>query len=299
MKILIIGASGQVGKNILSMADAYQGFKFTGTSRKLSNGFLSLDLTDGESVKNVFKTIRPQITILCSAYTDVDGCEKEPRTARKINVEGTGLAARMCMEFGSKLVYLSTDYVFDGISGPYAETDVPNPLSVYGATKLEGEKIVLKQKDSLIIRTTGVYSYDAGGRNFIMQLVNSCHNGRKMTVPSDQYSNPTYAPELAGFVLDLISLEKHGIYNVAGRDFLSRYEFAVKACGIFGFDRGFITPAETSSMRQAAKRPLKGGLKTDKLLYEIGKIPQGAEAGLFGVVRSMAPQEPKIKKWTQ
>lgn len=280
MKILVLGSGGQVGGALCAAAGA-AGHQVSGADLKKAGARFSLDLSDDASVAGVFKEARPELTALCSAMTYVDGCEEDPARARKLNAEAPGFVAGLCADHGSRLVYFSTEYVFDGKSGPYSETDPVSPVSVYGLTKLEGEQRVLARlKEALVVRTTVVYSYARGGNNFIMQLIDKGARGEEMKVPGDQYSNPTYAPELAGFVLELALSGRSGVYNVAGADRLSRYEFALKACGAFGFKKDFLKPVSTAELGQAAPRPLNAGLKMDKLRSALGRVPAGPDGHL-------------------
>ncbi len=269
MKVLIIGASGQVGGALASLC-VRRRLEVYGTSRR-GQGFLYLDLADPSSVAGAFKAAAPDLVFLCSAMTNVDNCEREPELARSVNAEGPALAAEECRKAGAKLVYFSTEYVFDGASGPYGEDAPACPVSVYGRTKLEGEKAALALDGALALRTTVVYSHNTASKNFIMQLVSNSRSGAKMRVPSDQFSNPTYAPELAAAALDLAGLDAAGVYNVVGPDWMNRYDFALKACAAFGFDPAFLEPRLTSELGQIAARPLKAGLKTEKLAAKLGR----------------------------
>ena len=272
MKALIIGSSGQVGSN-LERACALKGLEVRGADIKPAAGGLFIDIAEPASVRAALEAARPEVVFLCAAMTYVDGCEKDPALAEKINVKGTEITAACCREARAKLVYLSTEYVFDGKNGPYSETDPTNPISVYGETKLRGELAALALENSLSIRTTVVYSYAPGEKNFLMQLLGAAKSGVKMRVPKDQYSNPTYAPELAEFILELVLKNKSGVYNVVGAGRLDRYSFALKVCEILGLDPAFIEPALTSDLGQTAARPLCAGLKTDKLKGELGRVP--------------------------
>ena len=278
MKALIIGASGQVGGTLASLC-VRRKIEVYGTSR-VGQGFLYLDLADPASITAAFEKSRPDLVLLCSAMTHVDGCERDPGLARKVNAAGPALVAEECRRAGARLVYFSTEYVFDGKAGPYGEEDPVNPVSVYGLTKLEGERAALALEGSLAVRTTVVYSHNPASKNFIMQLINNHRSGAKMRVPSDQVSNPTYAPDLAAAVLDLAGKGASGIYNVVGPDWLNRYEFALKACSAFGFDPAFLEPKLTSELGQAAARPLIAGLKTEKLARELGRALPPAEESL-------------------
>jgi len=278
MKVLIIGASGQVGGALASLC-VRRRLEVYGTSRR-GQGFLYLDLADPASVTAAFGNAAPGLVFLCSAMTNVDNCEREPELARRVNAEGPALVAEECRKAGAKLVYFSTEYVFDGASGPYGEEDPPCPVSVYGRTKLEGERAVLALPGALVLRTTVVYSHNPASKNFIMQLVSNSRSGSKMRVPSDQFSTPTYAPELASAALDLAGTDAAGVYNVTGPDWLSRYDFALRACAAFGFDPAFLEPRSTSELGQIAARPLKAGLKTEKLAAKLGRRLPPAEESL-------------------
>lgn len=277
MRALIVGASGQVGGALASLC-VRRKTEVYGTSRK-GQGFLYLDLASPETIPAAFEKARPDLVLLCSAMTHVDNCEHDPALARKVNAEGPALVAAECARTGAKLVYFSTEYVFDGAAGPYGEDDEPKPVSVYGLTKLEGERACLAYRDALSVRTTVVYSHNPASKNFIMQLIGNHKAGSKMRVPSDQYSNPTYAPELAAAVLDLAAAGASGVYNVVGPDWLSRYEFALKACEAFGFDPAFLEPKLTAELGQSAARPLRAGLKTEKLAKKLGRgLPPSADS---------------------
>jgi len=296
MKALIIGVSGQVGSN-LERAGAAVGIKVYGADIKparlpsmSTSGFrlhgaqpperLYIDIARPDSARSAFEAAAPEVVFLCAAMTHVDGCERNPALAEKINAGGTEIVAGCCRRSGSKLVYLSTEYVFDGKNGPYSEADSPNPVNVYGKTKLQGERTALALVGALSIRTTVVYSYAPGRKNFLMQLLGAANSGNKMRVPKDQYSNPTYAPELAEFILELVLKNKSGIYNVVGSERLDRYSFALKACEILGLSAGFLEPALTKELGRTAARPLCAGLKTDKLMSELGRVPCGASHSL-------------------
>ncbi len=289
MKALIIGASGQVG-GALSALCVRRRIEVYGTSRK-GQGFLYLDLSDETSVRDAFVKARPDVVFLCSAMTHVDSCERDPELARLVNAEGPALVAGECRKVGAKLVYFSTEYVFDGSAGPYGEGDPVCPVSAYGRTKLEGERAVLDVEGALSVRTTVVYSHNPASKNFVMQLISSQRSGARMRVPSDQFSTPTYAPELASAVLDLAGKGASGIYNVAGPDCMSRYEFALRACAAFGFNPAFLEPKLTAELGQAAARPLKAGLRTGKLAAELGRSLPPSEESLRKIAAIMKQYE--------
>ncbi|MCX5783911.1 MAG: SDR family oxidoreductase [Elusimicrobia bacterium] len=277
MKILIIGVPGQVGVALID-ACAKVGIDCLGAGLETDGArFAKADITDPLSLNAVFRNFAPDVSILCASLTGVDYCEAFPEQARKINVSGTENFARSCDKYKSKPVFISSEYVFDGKTGPYRETDEPNPLNVYGKTKLEGEKIISAFEKFLIIRTTVVYSYMPGSANFLMQVI-----GPKppQNVANDQYSNPTYAPDLAEGIIKLIIACKSGVFNIVGKDRLNRYDFALKICKVFGLDPSAIKPKPTSELNQKAARPLSAGLLTDKLKAETGYIMPDVNEGL-------------------
>ena len=278
MRALIIGASGQVGGTLAALC-VRRRIEVYGASRK-GQGFLYLDLAEPASIAGAFEKSRPDLVLLCSAMAHADDCDRDPELARKVNAAGPALVAEECRRSGAKLVYFSTDHVFDGAAGPYGEEDPVNPGNVYGRTKLEGERAALALKGALSVRTTLVYSHNPASRNFIMQLISNHRSAVRMRVPTDQFTNPTYAPDLAAAALDLAEKGAAGIYNVAGPDWLNRHEFALKACAAFGFDPAFMEPRPTPELGQAAARPLKAGLRTEKLARELGRALPPAEESL-------------------
>jgi dTDP-4-dehydrorhamnose reductase len=197
--------------------------------------------------------------------TNVDRCQTEPQESHAVNVGGTANVAGACRAAGCRMVFVSTDYVFDGSAGPYSEDDPPRPISEYGVQKLAGEHLVSTGVPGwLIVRTTVVYGWEAQGKNFVQRLVKSLKAGQKVRVPRDQVGSPTYAPNLADAMAELGEKRAQGVFNVAGNELASRYDFAVFAATVFGLDPGLLEPVETSALGQPAPRPLKAGMKVEK-----------------------------------
>ncbi|MEK7851927.1 MAG: dTDP-4-dehydrorhamnose reductase [Deltaproteobacteria bacterium] len=279
MNILIIGASGQVGGALMRLVP--KEWEVTGTySGKPKVGLIHLNVSNRDEVFEVFEKTRPDAAILTAAFTNVDLCETEKERADAVNVNGPLNVCDASVRYGSKMVYISTDYVFDGENGPYREGDTPNPLGYYAWTKLEGERIAAFTPDHLIARTTGVYSGDPDSMNFVMQVIKKLKAGETMRVPNDQYGSPTLAENLAEGIIALIKMGKTGIYNIAGSDFMDRYSFALLIADIFDLDKRLITPIDTPSLGQKAKRPLKAGLVVEKIEKETGVRMLGAREGL-------------------
>jgi dTDP-4-dehydrorhamnose reductase len=232
--------------------------------------YVRCDVTDSDRVDAQLLAFKPDAVFHTAAFTDVDGCEIHPEAAWSVNVVGTRNAALACRRYGIRFIHLSTDYVFDGVAGPYSETDVPNPVSHYGRTKLESERIVQELlPDALIARTMVLFGYAPGVRsNFVTWLVQTLRRGTPVRIVTDQYGHPTLADDLARALL--LMFEKHacGTVHAAGGEWLNRYDFAMKTAEVFGLDASLITPTTSDALKQAAPRPLRSGLKTDKIEHE-------------------------------
>lgn len=285
-RALVIGASGQVGRAV-AQALAAAGHGVTGTyAARPVPGLVPLDLRDDGALRALVGALRPAVCVLSSALTNVDRCEDEPALAEAVNARAPGVVAEACRAAGARLLLLSTEYVFDGAAGPYREDDPPAPLCVYGATKLEGERRALAAcPDALAVRTTVVYSHDPGGKNFVMQLRERLGAGQRMRVPQDQVSSPTYAPDLGAALAALAPRrEVAGVLNVVGPDVLDRLSFAVRCARAFGLDEALLEPVTTASLGQRARRPLRAGLRVERL-RALGISTRGVDEALADLAR--------------
>jgi dTDP-4-dehydrorhamnose reductase len=243
------------------------------TSRVDREGWLRLDLAGlGEGVSGVDAVLDPEPldAVYCVAgMTHVDGCEAEPELAWRTNARGPGALAAYARRRGLPFVFFSTEYVFDGSRddpGPYAEDARTNPLSVYGRTKLEGERRVLEaHPEALVLRTTVVYGPDPRQMNYLYALMRNLSGGVKMRVPEDQVSTPTYNRDLVGAALGLVRARAMGVFHVTGPERMGRLEFAREIAGRLGLDAGLLEGVSTADLKQAAARPLDAGLATEKL----------------------------------
>lgn len=289
MKSFVIGASGQVGGAIVSSLEEKSSLEqikdqeVVGTyalNRPEHLDLVHLDITSSADVDELLAVEAPAHVYLCSSYTNVDGCERDEARSRQVNVDGVVSVVAACRRYGHKLIYFSSDYIFDGKDGPYTEKSSANPISVYGRHKVEAESHVQDLPESLILRTTVVYGQEWQGKNFIARLIKTLKDGQGMSVPDDQVGNPTYAQSL-GAVSCLLAQNKHsGIFNVAGVSRVSRYQFALDAAEIFALDGRLLKPVSTAQLGQPAARPLSGGLVMDKVLALYpGSLP-GHKEGL-------------------
>jgi dTDP-4-dehydrorhamnose reductase len=247
MKALIIGGKGLLGKNIAPVFDK----TFDLTICDID----TWDITDRASGESHIERHRPDVLINLAAITDVDGCEDTKKElAERINGYGAGIIADLCRERNIRFVHISTDYVFDGTKTlPYKETDIPNPVSAYGITKLMGERAVLeKNPSSLIVRAQWLYG--KGGENFITKVADIAKQSGTLRVVNDQRGSPTYARDLAEPLIALIEKGKSGIYHLANSGSCTWFEFAGEIFRLLEIDTAII-PISSEELERKAKRP--------------------------------------------
>lgn len=285
MRILVVGASGLVGTALM------REFSLVGETAGTFNqypaeGLIPLDIGDADAVAALTEELTPQIILQPASLTNVDYCETHSQQAWRINVQGTRHVAEAVGRLGAKHVFFSSDYVFDGAAGPYSEEDPPSPRSVYGRTKLAAEQLIRElAPDHLIIRTTVVYGWEHQGKNFVTRLLQNLQQGQDVRVPEDQVGSPTYVPNLAQAVRELVQEGKRGTYNLAGCQLADRYDFALAVARAFGLRGDLIRPVATAQLNQAAPRPLQGGLRIDKALRELKTPLLGYHEGLEAMRR--------------
>ncbi len=270
-KILVTGANGQLGKELQHLTPLFPQFDFIFLSRA------DLPIHHFELVRNFFKGYHPQYLINCAAYTAVDRAEQEKDLAFQVNAEAVGVLAAICKENNCHFIHISTDYVFDGTANvPYKEDSPTNPQSVYGASKLEGEKQALQfNPSSFIIRTSWVYS--EYGKNFVRTMVKLMKEKEEINVVNDQLGSPTYAADLAEAILQIIvtlpthhsPLTTHGIYHYSNEGIISWYDFALAINELTGSDCK-INPISTSQYPTPAKRPAYSVLDKTKIQKAFG-----------------------------
>ncbi len=288
-KVLIVGSNGLLGQKVTEMLLRGSMYDVTATSvepaplRPLEGAeYRSLDITSRKDVRATVAALAPDVIVNTAAMTNVDACEHDRELAWKINVEGVEHLIEAARKTGSRIIHISTDYVFDGKAGPYSENDRPEPLNYYGKTKLASENL-LRTADlpSMIIRTIVLYGFVPGSRpNFALWLIDNLERNLPVRVVDDQTGNPTLVDDLAYGIVAGIDLGRTGFYHIAGRDIVSRHEFARRLAGVFGLNEALISPVKTSSLSQPAPRPLQSGLITLKAEIELGIRPSTVEEGL-------------------
>lgn len=278
MKLLIIGASGVLGSRLYNDTIKKKWSTMGTYCSHECEGLFYLDVRDKNSLEKVFNLFKPETVVMAGGITDVDMSELKPKLAKDVNIKGTQNLVKKIKEYGAKLVYTSTDYVFDGENGPYKESDETNPVNVYGKTKLEAEQIVESNlRDYLIIRTSQLYGVDYVGRNFIMKIINNIRRNKKIYAADDFYSTPTYSGFLSEIIMKLIEKGANGLYHGAGPEFLSRFEYVNKILDIFEVNKDLIEKIKLKDLKLAAKRPKKCGFKIDKIRKAIDIKPQACD----------------------
>lgn len=260
MKLLLIGASGILGSRLYNDV-IKEKWNVLGTYCSQDyEGLFWLDLRDKKSINKIFNFFKPEVVVLAGGITNVDLCELEPWLAEEVNIKGTLNIIRKIKEHGARLVFLSTDYIFNGEDGPYRENDNPSPINVYGRTKLEAEEAIKGLlKDYLIVRTAQLYGFNHRQKNFAIKIILNMRKNKKVYVADDLYSTPTYVGTLSRGIIELLNNNKKGIFNIAGAEFVNRYEYVNKISDIFGLDKKLVKKVKLKDLRLKAKRPKKAG----------------------------------------
>ena len=252
MKVLVTGANGQLGYDVIKELQK-QNIECFGATRK------DFDIIDFKATENFIIKYMPDVVIHCAAYTAVDKAEDEPDLCYKVNTSATESIAEICKKINAKMLYISTDYVFDGAKeGFYEVEDKPNPINVYGKTKLLGEEAVQKILDKyFIVRISWVFGEH--GNNFVKIMLRLGAERKELNVVADQHGSPTYTADLAPLLVEMIKTEKYGIYHATNEDVCSWAEFAEEIFKIAKMDVK-VNPITTSEYPTKAKRPLNSKL---------------------------------------
>jgi dTDP-4-dehydrorhamnose reductase len=290
MRILVTGASGFIGRTCLEQFGSDQ---VVGTFHSRPGADLvRADLLDAVATRRLVEELRPEAVVHCAARPSVDWCEQNPDAARRLNYEATLNVLDAARPVGARVAFISTDYVFDGEAGPYAEHASTRPINVYGRLKLESERAVLADSDRhLVARTTNVYGFDPQSKNFLMAILPTMARGEAVSVASDQYGTPTLVADLCSVIRTLLGRDTGGVFHVAGPDYLNRVEWALAAAAAFGLPPGTVRGAATVNLDQAARRPMRAGLLSARLCAERVEAPRSLADGLRAMVadRSRSP----------
>lgn len=257
MKVLVTGSNGQLGYDFIKRLEEKE-IQYLGTDRD------TLDITNEDNVKRVIKDYSPDVVVHCAAYTAVDKAEDERELCHAVNVLGTRYIAEACKEIDAKMIYISTDYVFDGEGDkPFEVTDKPNPINYYGQTKYEGELEVQKLIDKyFIVRISWVFG--SNGNNFVKTMLRLGKERDEISVVADQVGSPTYTYDLSKLLVEMIETDNYGVYHATNEGYCSWYEFACEIFRQAGMDVK-VNPIKTEDYPTRAKRPKNSRLSKESL----------------------------------
>lgn len=279
-RIIVVGGNGMLGQRLIEFYNKLNDIELLATSVEdksvfIDVDYIQVDISNRNEIKKVIYDFCPDFIINAAAYTNVDKSESERELAWKINVKGVEYLSETARVLDSHLVHISTDYIFDGKSGPYTENDIPNPLGYYARTKLASENVLkLSGSKNTILRTNVLYGTAKFSRpDFVKWVVDSLRAGKEIKIVDDQINNPTFIDDLVQGVNKIVELRKEGIYNIGGDEFLNRYDFTIIIANYFNLDKSLIKKIKTEELNQPARRPLKSGLITIKAQSELGYKP--------------------------
>ena len=288
--ILITGSNGLLGQKLVHLLSQFPAIKLIATAKgpnrltgNLNYTYVSLDITNEVDVLQVFKTYQPNALIHTAAMTNVDTCEADPERCELLNVTAVSYLIQACKSNNTFFCHVSTDFIFDGLSGPYDENAKPNPVSIYGESKLRAEQLL--QASTIkwgIARTILVFGIvkDMSRTNIILWVKKSLEEGKTIHVVTDQFRTPTLAEDLAMGCWLITKNHVQGIFNISGSDFLTPYEMAIKTAEFYHLPKELTKKADSSTFSQPAKRPLRTGFILDKAKSVLGYSPSSFNEGI-------------------
>lgn len=287
-KVLIIGGQGILGHCFVESAqqryEVYSTYHVNKPPQEDARRCVRLDIGDRRATLDAIRSVSPAFVIHCAGLIDIDRCERDRELADHVNVQGTRNVVDGCRTVGAGLVFISSDCVFDGFKdSPYTETDAPNPLNYYGVTKVESERICLESGlSALVARSSLMYGprFGAQKHNFASWVISSLQAGQPIRAVTDQFNTPALVRNSADLIIKAMAAGLTGIYNVAGPESLSRYEFVQRIVANWALDPNLVQPATASEIFKGAPRPLMASLDTSKLQRDIGVRPLSIAEGL-------------------
>jgi dTDP-4-dehydrorhamnose reductase len=296
-KILITGSNGLLGQKLVYRLRSRKDIECIATARgenrllvKDAYAYHSLDITDKQSCMKVFKEVMPDVIINTAAMTNVDACELDRETCKKMNTDSVRYMVEVLEElkreapaYNPHFIHLSTDFIFDGTHGPLTEDEVPNPLSYYAESKLAAEKIVMESRlHWAIARTVLVYGIvdNMSRSNIVLWAKENLAAGKTINVVDDQFRTPTLAEDLADGCILIAEKKAQGVYNISGKDFMSILELVYIVADYYRLDKALIKPSKSADIKQPAKRPPKTGFIIEKARRELGYEPHSFVDGI-------------------
>ncbi len=284
MKLLITGASGLYGSKLAALAIQKNIEVYSCDVQELNvcGNFVKFDVSNKDLVEEAFKKVKPDVVVHAATLTDVDKCELNKELAWKVNVEGTKNIVEAAKNSGSFIIYISTDYVFNGEKGNYKESDEPAPINYYGLTKLKAEELVKTLETYFIGRPSVIYgSTPAAGKvNFALWLIETLRKGERVKIITDQWNTPTLNTNLAEMTLEVVERKLAGTFHLCGATRVSRFEFAELIAEVFELDKSLIDPVLSSKFTWPAKRPRDSSLDTSKAQHTLQYKPLAMDEAL-------------------
>jgi dTDP-4-dehydrorhamnose reductase len=286
MKILVTGANGLIGKKVIRES-LRRNHTVVATSQKkvtikagIESFTVNLVYAD---INQLIEKVSPNAIVHCAAMASPDACEADKFACSRLNIETTSRIASACRDYGTHLIFLSTDFVFDGQKGDYTEEDPPNPISYYGESKLEAERILLSMNiGAAIIRTCMVFGFEETltRQNIALRVIDSLRNGKPFRVPFDQIRTPTLADDLAQAIVNVAESRVQGLFNVAGADRITVADFAKLTARTFNLDDSLLKPIPAADLCEPSRRPANSGLNISKAREHIGYHPHSLPEAL-------------------
>ena len=293
--VIVTGAHGLLGYNLVTMLkNKFDVIALDVVIKKDAcvDGvhYLKADITNQKEMLKLVKNHHPRYIFNAAAYTNVDGAETDRELCWKINVDGVARLAHVSRVYGCRLVHVSTDYIFNGNTGPYSESDRPEPLGYYGKSKLAGENALIASGANYAIgRTMVLYGYAPGVRlNFVTWIIEQLRAGKKIRIVDDQIGNPTLASDLAAALIKLAISSKQEVYHLSGSEIIDRYNFALLVAEVFDLNKGLIERIKTADLGQTANRPLNSGFYITKAENELQLKMANAREGIERLKIEMA-----------
>lgn len=287
--ILITGSNGLLGQKLIHLFVNEKGWNVVATSfspdkiQGTGYQFELMDVSSPVEVEYIFNKYKPDAVINTAAMTQVDICEDRPGECHRINTEAVGILAKACKGLDAQLVHLSSDFVFSGRKGRYTESDPAEPVSIYGASKAEAEKLLMKQKIRWsIVRTSLVYGVnpDTARPNLVLWLRHALSEKQEVKVNNDQFRTPTLAEDLAWGCLEIVKGAHEGIFHLAGPEYLAVKDVALKVAEIFELDATLINEVSSAELAEKGARPLRAGLDISKAYGHLGYRPHKLAEGI-------------------
>lgn len=288
-RVLVCGSNGLLGQKLAWLFNDETDYEVLHTSyhrsfahEQMLVDYTQLDITNRGDVKSLITGYRPDVILNAAAMTNVDACEREKEQAWKVNVAAVENLVEVCRRIDAKLVHVSTDYVFDGKAGHYKEEDRVNPVNYYGKTKLAGENVIVSSGiEHAILRTILIYGAGVNVKdNFALWVINNLNDRKPIRCVDDQISNPTNVFDLALAMKKVIDHEVSGLFHICGAETISRYDFAIRAAEVFGYDPSLIQKSKTADLQRIAQRPMNTSFNFEKAKEAFHYHPMNATEGL-------------------